>query len=654
MLFLNIETPRSRRGTSLSFNHHYISIGRSPGNDLVLAESHISGRHAHIRFSDGRYLFSDLGSTNGSMVLRDEEALVLGPRGLPCVALCSDDLLVLGDMDSPVRVRVTLEATEVGADQDTVLARRGPDQLETIRRRVAEDRRAVGVFLRLVEQIGAASGEQDIVELVMEAALEAIPGALDVLLVEGDSEGELTVRAAIHRGNGICGRPSEQVFARVKEEGTVILYGQHDEAAMPAATLVSLGLGSGIAAPLWQEGCAAAVLQINCAPGHFVLSELHLDLATVLAHHASVALQQARLTERLRQSSDLLSLALRSAAVGLWEMDLQRGRMVLGQDARQVLRLPAAPRELPLLRFLASVHADDRAGASAALQDHLRGRAPFFEAEVRVCAAGEEGGIWALFRGRVVQWCAGQPILCYADAGLACTDPGHEVQEDLRGIREAGQQAARLTNQLLAIGRGRARPADTQDQNEVVEAMRPMLARLLKGASMEVAPCDQPVVVKADLSQVQQVLLNLVVNANDALAGEGRLRLLTHLVQVDAEATAENPELRRGVFALLAVCDNGSGMDRATAERIFDPFFTTKGPGQGTGLGLATVYSIVTKHGGAITVHSEPGVGTVFELLFPALDADPAEATRYQPRGERKLDPPRRQKPIPRARLRSA
>ena len=561
MLFLNIETPRSRRGASLSFNRHYISIGRFPGNDLVLAESHISGRHAHIRYCDGRYLFSDLGSTNGSMVLRDDEALLLGPRGLPCVALSSNDLLVLGDMEHPVRVRVTMEARPARpGQQDTVLALRGPDQLEAIRRRVAEDQQAVGVLLRLVEQIGTASGEQDIVELVMEAALEAIPGALDVLLVQGDGDGDgdgdeawLTVRAKAHRGAGICGRPSPQVFCRAREEGSVILYGQHDEAALPAQTLVSLGMGSGIAAPLWHQGQATAVLQINCAPGHYVLTELHLDLATVLAHHASVALERARLTEQAAALQQRLARTERLEAMGL----LASG---LAHDFNNLLA----------------------------------------------------------------------PIICYADAGLGCTSPDDEVQQDLLGIRDAARQAAVLTRQLLAFGRGRAGRVEVVDLNELLQDMGPLLTRLAGGASLEISPWEKPARVEADPAQVQQTLLNLVVNAADAVPeGAGRLHLETHVVQVSAADTAGHPELRPGTFVLLAVSDNGAGMDPATAERIFDPFFTTKRPGKGTGLGLATVYSILTRLGGSVAVFSEPGVGTVFELLIPAAEPDQEEASPY-------------------------
>jgi signal transduction histidine kinase len=127
----------------------------------------------------------------------------------------------------------------------------------------------------------------------------------------------------------------------------------------------------------------------------------------------------------------------------------------------------------------------------------------------------------------------------------------------------------------------------------------------------------QPLWVRADPGQVEQVLMNLTVNASDAMPGGGGLGLRTAAVEIGPEGTAAHPELAPGAYALLAVSDTGVGMDETTLARVFEPFFTTKDPGKGTGLGLSTVYGIVRQSGGDIKVASAPAQGTTFTILLP-------------------------------------
>jgi CheY-like chemotaxis protein len=152
--------------------------------------------------------------------------------------------------------------------------------------------------------------------------------------------------------------------------------------------------------------------------------------------------------------------------------------------------------------------------------------------------------------------------------------------------------------------------------------MATMLRRMI-GADIELATTLAPGLshVRADRSQLEQVVMNLVINARDACGAGGRIRLITQAVDVDASLAARTPALKRGPYVTLTVIDNGSGMDEATKVRLFEPFFTTKPRGQGTGLGLATVYGIVVQCGGAIRVESELGRGSTFIVYLPREEA---------------------------------
>jgi PAS domain S-box-containing protein len=193
------------------------------------------------------------------------------------------------------------------------------------------------------------------------------------------------------------------------------------------------------------------------------------------------------------------------------------------------------------------------------------------------------------------------------------------MREDIEQVRLAAEKAAHLTHQLLAFARREVVQPEVVDVNNVVGDIEQLLRRTLgEHVEFHSSLADGLLPVLVDPGQLEQILVNLAVNARDAMPDGGVLRIDTANVEVDEAYAASRPELTPGQHVRLRVSDTGTGMSPETAQRAFDPFFTTKPPGQGTGLGLATVYGIIQQAGGRAQIYSEPGIGTTFTVLLPA------------------------------------
>ncbi|HVY31790.1 MAG TPA: AAA family ATPase [Polyangiaceae bacterium] len=207
------------------------------------------------------------------------------------------------------------------------------------------------------------------------------------------------------------------------------------------------------------------------------------------------------------------------------------------------------------------------------------------------------------------------------------------VRKEVEEIQKAGERAAALTRQLLAFSRRQVLTPRALDLNSVVRGMEAMLRRLISAAVDLVTSCaDDLGIVKADPSQVEQILMNLAVNARDAMPNGGTLTIETKNRELDEQGARELVALRPGSYVVLAVSDTGEGMSEATRARIFEPFFTTKEQGKGTGLGLSTVYGIVQQSGGHIEVDSELGRGTHFTIYLPRAEELVAPSSEAAPR----------------------
>jgi two-component system cell cycle sensor histidine kinase/response regulator CckA len=207
-----------------------------------------------------------------------------------------------------------------------------------------------------------------------------------------------------------------------------------------------------------------------------------------------------------------------------------------------------------------------------------------------------------------------------------------EAIEELDEMERGANRAASLTRQLLVFSRRHVLDRKPVDLGEVIRNMIKMLRRLLgEDVELEIRGHGTPLWVMADAGMMDQVLMNLCVNARDAMPAGGKIVIAGQTVVLDAEQARQRPDARMGDFVCLSVVDSGCGMDSATREHVFEPFFTTKEVGKGTGLGLATVYSIVGQHQGWIEVESSPGKGSTFKVFFPALGQREKKPVRAVP-----------------------
>ncbi len=218
-------------------------------------------------------------------------------------------------------------------------------------------------------------------------------------------------------------------------------------------------------------------------------------------------------------------------------------------------------------------------------------------------------------------------ILGYADLAMSTLGEDHPVIEDLMMVRRAGERATSLTRQLLAFSRRQVLQPVVLDVNVTIRELEKMLRRLI-GENIDfvtILPANLGK-VKADAGQLEQVIINLAVNARDAMPHGGRFTIETSDIDLGPNYARENLNVLPGPYVSIAVSDSGCGIDPATRARIFEPFFTTKPEGKGTGLGLSTVYGIVKQSGGNVTVYSEIGKGTTFKVYLPRVDEDALNA----------------------------
>jgi two-component system cell cycle sensor histidine kinase/response regulator CckA len=377
--------------------------------------------------------------------------------------------------------------------------------------------------------------------------------------------------------------------------------------------------------------------------------------------------QEKEAQDRLRDSQERLRVALVAARMGIWRLHLPTNTQRLDGSMARLLGLGEAEVVESYELFREHIHPEDRAQVDAAFAGVSKNGG---EMHVEFRVIRPDGSIrWLLDHGVAVRDASGTVeyltgaavdvterriaeerlgeaqrmdavgrlaggvaheinnmmtvILGFSAMLLDTPDSPHEAE--LRQIHRAADRAAAITTQLLAFGRRQLLRPQVLDVNQLIRGLEPMLRRVLgEDKEFEAQLADDPGRVRADPRQLEQVLLNLTLNARDAMPNGGKFAISTQRVTLPRREAARplGDELSPGDYVRLTISDTGHGMDAATAARVFEPFFTTKPVGEGTGLGLATAFGIVRQSGGTVRLFSNPGEGTTFHIYLPQVPDD--------------------------------
>ena len=396
------------------------------------------------------------------------------------------------------------------------------------------------------------------------------------------------------------------------------------------------------------------------------LSDSIISGLTSVADHIALGIERHRSNEALRIAEERMRFALENADVGIWDMDYTTGVLRWSETIEAHYGLQPGTFGGTFEAFVERIHPDDRASVLDTVGQAMKSGADF---SVQNRSIWPDGTVrWLNGSGRILLGEHNEPvrgigisldvtgrrtleeqfqqaqkmeaigrlaggvahdfnnlltaILGYCELVLADVSQNDSLRADIMEIQKAGTRAAGLTRQLLAFSRKQIIEPTLLDLNAVVTDIRPMLARLIgEDVQIVLRLRHESALVNADRGQVEQVVMNLAVNARDAMPKGGTLTIETAHVELDEQYALTHLAAKPGHYVVITVTDTGTGMTPEVKARLFEPFFTTKEPGKGTGLGMATVHGIVTQSGGSVGVYSEVGKGTSFKVYFPRADA---------------------------------
>jgi PAS domain S-box-containing protein len=539
--------------------------------------------------------------------------------------------------------------------------------------------------LELLNQVGTTIARELDLPVVFRTVVEAIARSfgytqVSLYLLRGDT---LVCQHQVGYTHVIAEIPvSQGISGRVARTGSPVLL--PDVRSDPEFLGAMDGIVSELCIPLLDQGKVVGTLNVE-STGGVVMGRADFDLMTALGEQVSIALVKARLYGEARESEQRYRTLVEKLGEGVAIVDPTERFLFANPAAELIFGVP--PGELAGRGLEEFLGREEFARARAETEKRRRGETSVYEQDIRrpdttvrrleITASPQydaDGSFaWTLgvFRditearrteealrrseerlaqaqkmeavGRLAGGIAHDfnnlltVIRGYADLVEKGIETEQPVHDGLREIRTAADRAAGLTAQLLAFSRKQVMRPRVLNLDEVVRGMQKMLPRMLgEDVRLVAALAAEPATILADQGQLEQVLMNLAANARDAMPAGGTLTLATATRVVAADPGREHPEVTPGRYVELCVTDTGRGIDRDILPRIFEPFFTTKALGQGTGLGLATVYGIIKQSEGYIYCASEPSAGTTFTILLPVVPGGIPE-TVPPPRDPRSL-----------------
>lgn len=611
-----------------------VTIGRGPGNTIQVADPGVSKQHAVVYLEEGKAVVEDLGSLNGTFI---------NGKKVGKGALAAGDILRVGRVSLRFyeEKESTSEGNRLGETQyiDEADFKEPSPPSEELHSIVAVLSRAA-IFSRL--------DRETLEELGQSAEIAGFePG--EIVIGQGDRDRSVyvivkgKVRVFTHDQKG------DEVLLSFLAEGDFfgeisLLTGAHRTATVQAEERTLL-----------------------CRLGYGVMQELiqrHPAVKDLLEQYHRQRLRE--LLKALRESEDRYSTLFNSASDAIFICDFT-GRFLevneaacerLGFTQEELLQMRCEDIEAPEYAGLLSRRLDElrEHGHIVFETEHLtkEGEKVPVEVSARIIEHAGTPAVLTIARditerkaaekekekleeqlvhsqkmeaiGRLAGGIAHDfnnlltTILGHADLVLTSAEGSEPLLEDVQAIKKAGERAASLVRQLLAFSRKQVLQPAVLDLNSVVIDMEKMLRRLI-GEDIELETVLKPGLhqVKVDPGQIEQIIMNLAVNARDAMPQGGKLTVETANVELSEDYTRRRPMMRPGPYVMLVLSDTGIGMEAETLSHVFEPFFTTKELGKGTGLGLATVYGIVKQSGGYIWVYSEPGEGTTFKIYLPSV-----------------------------------
>lgn len=611
-----------------------IVVGRDPSCTLVIPDATVSRRHAALRVCEGGvYALEDLGSTFGTWL--DGQRVQRAPLQPGATVRVGDVVLRIEDQaGATVNIR---RQRALSAQPPSFPAESSIEDGLTVRS-LYERLRAAYILTR---RIGVEQRAIPMMERVLDTAFQVSAAERGVIELYRVDSHEVVQRVARNRtGEAIELTPSETLkrAALVDQVGVISADALGDARFDRSASIAADSLRSLMAVPMIHEDEIVGLIQLDSRHVTNVFSERDLDLFGTVAGHAAMALRAVELRSTVRTFEH----QERRRLVQLLE-HLPVGVVLLDQEAQVLRANPEAQRLMPELstgtpRTLLGMAIGElaRVGKRAPHEvDSSDGRTylvsstkatPDLEADWSTAIAVQDvteekehaaraaqaerlalvgqlaGGVAHDFRNLLM-------VILNVAAGLDESLSDGDLRDDVDILIRAANRGTELTRKLLDFSRAGEIGEGRCDLSEVVRGMSDLVQRTLPGAAtLKLELDDAPLDVRVAASQVEQVLLNLVVNARDAMPDGGRITVRTRAARSD-----EHPGGR-----VLEVQDTGKGIPAGILPHLFQPFFTTKAPGQGTGLGLATVHSIVDAAGGLVRVASTVDQGTMFTIIFPA------------------------------------